>query len=249
MKAAAIHRTRRRPPARPWTRHSAAVLATLMLNGLLVAFLVAWMGRSRRDRPRPPLWAVPVEVTDAAPEEMDLADVATPDVAERPLPPEPVLPAPPLPQRPAVDPPPSATLPLLLEAVRTPSLDVPPYSVEAAEPALPAPAPARPTPKAKPGPRRHLATSRGPVLVEPPNLADYYPRRARLQGVTGRTGVRLTVGADGRVTDVEILSSTPPGVFDNAAQRLGRSLQFQPALKDDRPTPAAVSLNLIWRLE
>jgi len=243
MRAAATHRIDE-TPAKRWTRHSAAVLATLVLNVLLVGFLVAWMGRSRRGRPAP-LWVVPVEVVETAPEEMDVADETRPDVAAVPLPPEPVLPAPPLPERSAMDPPPSAALPLIFDAVRTPSLQVPPYSVEVPEPA----APARPALQAKPGPRRQVGTSRGPVLVEPPNLADYYPRRARMQGVTGRTGVRLIVGADGRVTDVEILSSTPPGIFENAAQRVGRSLQFQPALRSGRPAAAAVSLNLIWRIE
>ena len=248
MKAAATHRIHE-PPAKRWTRHSAAVLATLMLNVLLVAFLVAWMGRSRGERPTP-LWAVPVEVTDAAPEEMDQADETPHDVAaDVPAPPEPTLPVPPLPERPSVAPSPSEAFPLIFDAVRAPSLDVPPYSVQAAESAPQVPAPVRRVPKAGPTPQRKVGASRGPILVQPPNLEDYYPRRARMRRVTGKTSVRLTVGADGRTTDVQILSSTPPGVFENAARRVGRSLQFRPALRNDRPTAAAVSLNLIWRLE
>ena len=248
MKAAATNRMHE-PPAKRWTRHSAAVLATLMLNVLLVAFLVAWMGQSRGERPTP-LWAVPVEVTDAAPEEMDQADEAPQDVAaDVPAPPEPTLPVPPLPERPSVDPSPSAALPVIFEAVRAPSLDVPPYSVQVAESAPHAPAPVPGMPKAGPTPQRKVGASRGPILVQPPNLEDYYPHRARMRQVTGKTSVRLTVGADGRTTDVQILNSTPPGVFENAARRVGRSLQFRPALRNDRPAAAAVSLNLIWRLE
>ncbi len=248
MKAAANNRMHE-PPARRWTRHSAAVLATLVLNVLLVAFLVAWMGQSRRERPTP-LWSVPVEVIDASPEEMDLVDEAPHDVAaDVPAPPEPTLPVPPLLERPSVDPSPSAAFPVVFEAVRAPSLDVPPYSVEAAESASHAPAPVPGMPKAGPTPQRKVGASRGPLLVQPPNLEDYYPRRARMRGVTGKTSVRLTVGADGRTTNVQILNSTPPGVFENAARRVGRSLQFRPALRNDRPTAAAVSLNLIWRIE
>lgn len=248
MKAAATNRMHE-PPAKRWTRHSAAVLATLMLNVLLVAFLVAWMGQNRGERPTP-LWAVPVEVIDAAPEEIDQADEAPNDVAaDVPAPPEPALPVPPLPERPSVDASPPAAFPVVFDAVRAPSLDVPPYSVQVADSAPQAPAPVRRVPKAGPTPQRKVGASRGPILVQPPNLEDYYPRRARMRRVTGKTSVRLTVGADGRVTDVQILNSTPPGVFENAARRVGRSLQFRPALRNDRPAAAAVSLNLIWRLE
>jgi len=248
MRAAAIRGTRDAPVKR-WTRHSAAVVATLALNALLVAFLIAWMGRSRGDRPTP-LWAVPVEVTDAAPAEMDLVDEAPPDVAaDVPEPPEPALPVPPLPETASVDLSSPAAVPLVFDVVRAPSLEVPPYSVEEAAAAPPVPAPARPAPKAEPAGKREVGTTRGPILVEPPNLADYYPRRARMRGVTGKTGVRLTIGADGRVRDVQILSSEPPGVFENAARRVGQSLQFRPALREDRPTAAAVSFNLIWRLQ
>ena len=244
VKTVASHRTQE-PAARRWFRHSAAVLATLALNVLLVAFLMAWMERSRRERSRP-LWAVPVEVTDAVPEEMEVADETADDVAGAPLPPEPVLPALPLPERAAVEASASGALPLLFDAIATPSLEIPPYSVEA--PAA-GPAPARPAAKAGPGPTRRVGTRRGPVLIQPPDLAAYYPRRARMGGVTGKTSVRLTVGADGRVRGVEVLSSTPAGVFENAAQRVGRSLQFRPALKNGRPTAVTVSLNLIWRIE
>jgi protein TonB len=87
------------------------------------------------------------------------------------------------------------------------------------------------------------------VLIEPPDLAAYYPRRARMQGVAGTTRIRLTLAADGRVTEVEVLDSTPPGVFEMAARRVGEALQFRPAVRDGRPVAARVSLNLVWRLE
>jgi TonB family protein len=86
-------------------------------------------------------------------------------------------------------------------------------------------------------------------MIKPPNLSDYYPRRARMREITGRTQVRLTLDADGKVVRVEVLSSTPEGVFEVAARRVGRSLRFQPALRNNRPVATAVVLNLVWRLE
>jgi len=87
------------------------------------------------------------------------------------------------------------------------------------------------------------------VLLRPPDLAEYYPRRARMRGTTGSTRLRLTVDADGRVADVEVLDATPTGVFEHAARRVGRSLSFRPALRNGRPVPARVTLRLVWRLE
>ena len=96
---------------------------------------------------------------------------------------------------------------------------------------------------AKPG------TSRGPLMIQPPNLSDYYPRRARLREITGKSTIRLTIDARGKVTLAEVLASTPEGVFETAARRVGRSLHFQPALRNNRPVAATVLLNLLWRLE
>jgi TonB family protein len=87
------------------------------------------------------------------------------------------------------------------------------------------------------------------VLLRPPDLADYYPRRARLSGTTGRSTVRVTVDERGAVTGVAVVDSTPPGVFDHAATRVARTLRFRPALRDGRPTRSAVSIDMIWRME
>lgn len=52
-----------------------------------------------------------------------------------------------------------------------------------------------------------------PIHVRQP----VYPRWARSRGVEGRVVVEFTLGADGSVRDLRMVSSTPAGVFDEAA--------------------------------
>jgi len=247
----ALAKTLRRWAGAAWARHGAALATALVLNGALVYFLVAWRSRERHAGPTP-VRAVPLRVVETEPRRADLAE---PEPAEAVVvePPEaPPLPVPPVPQMPAtlvLE----APAPLEVPLSASPATDVPLYVSKALDPVLGAPAPVRvrpPAPAAAPGARpQRVGSSRGPVMVKPPNLSDYYPRRARMRGVTGKTQVRLTLDADGKVAQVAVLSSTPEGVFDTAARRVGRSLRFQPALRENRPVATSVVLNLVWRLE
>jgi TonB family protein len=120
----------------------------------------------------------------------------------------------------------------------------------AAAPVKVRPAPAIPVRVKKPdGGGTRIGTSRGPMVIKPPNLADYYPRRARMRGITGKSSIRLSIDDNGRVTNVEISSSWPEGTFETAAGRVGKSLRFRPAIRDGRPVATKISLNLVWNLE
>jgi TonB family protein len=55
-----------------------------------------------------------------------------------------------------------------------------------------------------------------------------YPRVALRQGLEGRVMVRLTVSDTGRVDYVEVLESTPRGVFDKATIDAARKSVFEP---------------------
>ena len=89
----------------------------------------------------------------------------------------------------------------------------------------------------------------GPLLIEPPDLAAYYPYSARQRGITGVSVVRVSVSAEGAVTAVELLESSPEGVFDDAARRLGRSLRFRPAHLNGKPAAVRTRVKLNWRLD
>jgi protein TonB len=54
-----------------------------------------------------------------------------------------------------------------------------------------------------------------------------YPREAEDKHIEGRVKVRLSVELDGSVSEVEILLSEPPGVFDEAVLKAVRQYQFK----------------------
>lgn len=85
-------------------------------------------------------------------------------------------------------------------------------------------------------------------LLFQPNLERYYPRRARDGGIEGHTDVLLSVSARGKVEDVQILDSQPPGVFEGAARAAARQLRLQPAKRNGRPQPSKKALRLTWTL-
>jgi len=75
-----------------------------------------------------------------------------------------------------------------------------------------------------------------------------YPEGADRQGVSGTVRLQLKLEADGRVMDAEVVRSTPPGVFDEAALKAFRAARFAPALKDGRPVRALmlVEMEFVW---
>ena len=245
-------RPQRRAPGRAWVRHATAMLLAIVLNGALLGMLIAWRGRGARAAAAPvrtvairvaeetqPAWSPPPA---GEPE----ARAAAAPVARQmlPAPPMPEMPAPALrlPAPPTLEMPPSASFPA----------GVPLYSAEpAADASLsggiwPSGAPG---PPAAPSSPRAGPAGRAPSVIEPPDLSSFYPRRARVRGITGKTTIRLTVTADGRVADVQVLAGTPGGTFEAAARRVGRSLRFRPALRDGKPVAATTTLELVWRLE
>ncbi len=80
------------------------------------------------------------------------------------------------------------------------------------------------------------------------DLDRFYPRSARLRGTTGSTTVRLGVDADGTMTTVEVLASDPPGVFEQAAGRLARSLRYRPAQQGGRPVASVLVTTIAWTM-
>ncbi len=58
-------------------------------------------------------------------------------------------------------------------------------------------------------------------------VAATYPRTALKNGTMGKVKARLTVGEGGDVIDVEILESSPPGVFDDAVTKAVKQYKFE----------------------
>ena len=80
------------------------------------------------------------------------------------------------------------------------------------------------------------------------DLDRFYPRTARQRGLAGSSRLRLAIGADGRVSGVELLASNPPGVFDSAAERLARTLRFRPATRAGQPVATVMEQTIAWNI-
>ena len=104
------------------------------------------------------------------------------------------------------------------------------------------------------GARDLAAESKEEIRVEPaellyhPNLERHYPAAAKRLRLTGNTVVRIKIDAAGRVVNVQILSSDPPGVFDQAARRAAKELSYRPATKNGRPMASTRKMELRWEL-
>lgn len=81
------------------------------------------------------------------------------------------------------------------------------------------------------------------------DLDRYYPRSARMRGITGTSRVRIAISAEGRVTAVEVLESSPAGVFEQAAERLAHGLRFRPATAAGAPVPSVQDTTITWMMK
>lgn len=61
-----------------------------------------------------------------------------------------------------------------------------------------------------------------------------YPTEARAKGQTGFVTLRVLVSEEGTVNDVQVVQSTPQGVFERAAREAVRRWRFTPALSKGR---------------
>ncbi len=94
-----------------------------------------------------------------------------------------------------------------------------------------------------------LNLSRSALIIRPPDLSLYYPYRAKIQELTGRSVLRLQLDEKGRIINAQIVTSSPDNIFDKAALRVARALHFHPALEDGSPVPSVTEISLSWRLE
>lgn len=76
-----------------------------------------------------------------------------------------------------------------------------------------------------------------------------YPRAAFENGQTGVVTLRVEVDAQGRLTDVRVLSATNPGVFDAVSMAAARSWTYRPALKNGVPVAAAVKVPITFAMD
>jgi len=235
MSAAVLPRTRslRQRPLRLWW----LAVGLALLANLAVVVGLSQASRLLASEPEPPLSVRSLRQRPAEP------PPPPPQTApERPAEPTPLAVALPSLDLPAAAPDGALALPALgtLDVALDLPLHVPAFAI-----AAPAGGPA-----AAPFAAQPLAPFDRPAeLVGAIDLARHYPRTARQRGTTGRSRLRLEIDAAGRVTAVSVLASEPAGVFDAAAERLGRSLSFRPAERAGQPAASVLEQVVAWELQ
>lgn len=168
---------------------------------------------------------------------IDIDEEEPPEEIEEPPPPPPDQPIEP---PPVVSPPPIvAPVAAPRPVIRTvPTAPPPPRPVVAPPPPPPPPPPpqrANPEPRGNPGSWAN---------------ANDYPSRALREEREGTTRFRLTVNADGRVSDCQITGSSGHADLDEAAcKNLTRRARFRPALDaNGDPTTGSYSNAVRWQI-
>lgn len=165
------------------------------------------------------------------------------DVKEEP-PPPPDEPPPPPPKPQDLPPPPPVVAPPSIVKTITAA---PPIS---AVPVAPPPVfttPAPPPPPPPPGKAERASPKGRPGEWV---TTDDYPARALREERQGVTGFRLDVGADGKVTNCTVTSSSgSPELDETACRLLARRARFKPAVgTDGQPLADTYTSRIVWRI-
>jgi protein TonB len=147
--------------------------------------------------------------------------------------------------------PPVVSPPPLVKTVTPPPQITTVQNPPPAAPIVPTAAP--PAPAAPPPPPPPVAKRPNPIPKgNPGNWANTndYPSRALQQEREGTTGFRVTVGANGRVTDCQITSSSGHPDLDQATcTNVTRRARFDPALDGNgQPTTGSYSNRVRWQI-
>ena len=76
-----------------------------------------------------------------------------------------------------------------------------------------------------------------------------YPFAAKRKGIEGNVKLRLVVNKNGIVTDIQIMSADPEGIFESSAITAAKRWRFRPAIKDGRAVNVIVELPLVFSIQ
>ena len=170
---------------------------------------------------------------------------------------------------------PPKELPLLAPSVMAETLPVappvppPPVQHEQPAPAAPSaePAPVPPSPepvaaspvRPTPAPIATITSSvdltyysARDVDVHPRALREVepeYPYMADRKRLSGKVRLKLKLEADGRVSDIEVVSASPPDLFEESALKAFSDVRFAPAQKNGHPVRALVLIEVVYDWE
>ena len=194
-------------------RHLVGLTVVILFHVLLVYALVTGLAKKVVDVVRAPIETKVIE-----------------EIKKPPPPPEVVLPPPP-----KLEAPPPPFIPPPEVQIATPPPPAPTISV-APSPTPPAPvdikpqAPVAPAPPAPPAPAKPSVVQIGVVCPNQPQPK--MPPKAVREGISGTVKAAATIKG-GKVVAVDIISSTPRGVFDSAVRSAMMSYDCKAAGEDE----------------
>lgn len=83
-----------------------------------------------------------------------------------------------------------------------------------------------------------------PLKTDPPN----YPAEAARRGTEGFVEVEFVVGADGKVSGINVLNAEPPRLFEREALAAVRRWTFNPATENGTPVEARMKRRIDFKL-
>ncbi len=86
------------------------------------------------------------------------------------------------------------------------------------------------------------------TLTRTKKLSVDYPAKALGNQIEGEVQVAYTVTAKGTVTDIKVIHSNPPGIFDAAATTAVSRLRYKPVLQGGKAVSVATKLRVIFHL-
>ena len=110
-------------------------------------------------------------------------------------------------------------------ASEAPAAPAPQVAAPPPEPVASAAPPPRPAP-ANPAPTRAAAATAELVALSSPQPS--YPQEALRSGTAGEVTVSFTVNSDGSVSNIDVVSAKPRGVFERNVQAAVRRWKYQP---------------------
>lgn len=151
-----------------------------------------------------------------------------------------------------VAPTPKANNPPARVAASTPSTRTPmTASPMRTRPGTPAPrsqeAPATFTGKTVEDSNKPASLPKEPELIR--RFAPEYPEDAARKGIEGAVDLAFTVSAKGDVSDVTVVHSEPPGIFNRAAIAAVRRWKYQPGTVNGAAVDAHVQLRMTFKLD
>ena len=86
-------------------------------------------------------------------------------------------------------------------------------------------------------------------LVPTTRIEPVYPPRALRAGIEGNVTAEFTIGTDGAVKDVEIVSADPPDIFDHAVITAINKWKFAPEIVDGKAVEKRARQDVKFKLQ